>query len=172
MQLHLRVQRLWFLLLIYFSFIVLISSYDCGNHIYGQTVNPHNLQKTPGGSSGGEGALIGGGGSLLGIGSDIGGSIRIPASFCGISGFKPTAGRLRWVSLLVSFMDDHCTVMTLWNTSLLCLHLLISLCCAQFTGYQSYLSRAKIRQVFIIIANIQYYMCHQKNLVTFFFMCL
>ncbi|XP_019135084.2 fatty-acid amide hydrolase 1 [Larimichthys crocea] len=69
-------------------------NYDCGNHIYGQTVNPHNLQKTPGGSSGGEGALIGGGGSLLGIGSDIGGSIRIPASFCGISGFKPTAGRL------------------------------------------------------------------------------
>ncbi|TKS74523.1 Fatty-acid amide hydrolase 1 [Collichthys lucidus] len=66
-------------------------NYDCANHIYGQTVNPHNLQKTPGGSSGGEGALIGGGGSLLGIGSDIGGSIRIPASFCGISGFKPTA---------------------------------------------------------------------------------
>uniref|UniRef100_A0A3P8S2U5 Fatty-acid amide hydrolase 1 n=1 Tax=Amphiprion percula TaxID=161767 RepID=A0A3P8S2U5_AMPPE len=69
-------------------------SYDCSNPMYGQTVNPHNLQKTSGGSSGGEGALIGGGGSLLGIGSDIGGSIRIPASFCGICGFKPTAGRL------------------------------------------------------------------------------
>lgn len=72
-----------------------ILSYDCGNPIYGQTVNPHNLQKTCGGSSGGEGALIGGGGSLLGIGSDIGGSIRIPASFCGICGFKPTSGRVR-----------------------------------------------------------------------------
>ncbi|XP_035509343.1 fatty-acid amide hydrolase 1 [Morone saxatilis] len=69
-------------------------NYDCSNPIYGQTVNPHNLQKTCGGSSGGEGSLIGGGGSVLGLGSDIGGSIRIPASFCGIAGFKPTAGRL------------------------------------------------------------------------------
>uniref|UniRef100_H2V7W7 Fatty-acid amide hydrolase 1 n=1 Tax=Takifugu rubripes TaxID=31033 RepID=H2V7W7_TAKRU len=69
-------------------------NYDCSNPIYGQTVNPHNLQKTSGGSSGGEGALIGGGGSLLGIGTDIGGSIRIPAAFCGICGFKPTTGRL------------------------------------------------------------------------------
>ncbi|XP_073331917.1 fatty-acid amide hydrolase 1 [Pagrus major] len=69
-------------------------SYDCSNPIYGQTVNPHNLQKTSGGSSGGEGALIGGGGSLLGIGTDIGGSIRAPASFCGICGFKATSGRL------------------------------------------------------------------------------
>ncbi|XP_044054786.1 fatty-acid amide hydrolase 1 isoform X2 [Siniperca chuatsi] len=69
-------------------------NYDCSNPIYGQTLNPHNLQKTSGGSSGGEGALIGGGGSVLGLGSDIGGSIRIPASFCGICGFKPTTGRL------------------------------------------------------------------------------
>uniref|UniRef100_A0A673X5R9 Fatty-acid amide hydrolase 1 n=1 Tax=Salmo trutta TaxID=8032 RepID=A0A673X5R9_SALTR len=69
-------------------------SYDCSNPIYGLTLNPHNPQKTPGGSSGGEGALIGGGGSVLGMGSDIGGSIRIPSSFCGICGFKPTANRL------------------------------------------------------------------------------
>uniref|UniRef100_A0A3Q3DLQ2 Fatty-acid amide hydrolase 1 n=1 Tax=Hippocampus comes TaxID=109280 RepID=A0A3Q3DLQ2_HIPCM len=69
-------------------------SYDCSNIIYGQTVNPHNLKKTSGGSSGGEAALIGGGGSILGIGSDIGGSIRIPAAFCGICGLKPTVGRL------------------------------------------------------------------------------
>ncbi|XP_029002928.1 vitamin D3 hydroxylase-associated protein-like [Betta splendens] len=69
-------------------------SYDCSNPIFGQTLNPHNSQKTCGGSSGGEGALIGGGGSLLGIGSDLGGSIRIPASFCGICGFKPTSGRI------------------------------------------------------------------------------
>lgn len=85
-----------------FFFDCLISSYDCSNPIYGQTVNPHNFQKTSGGSSGGEGALIGGGGSLLGIGSDIGGSIRIPASFCGICGFKPTSGRLRWEFLFQS----------------------------------------------------------------------
>lgn len=79
------------------SFDCFISSYDCSNPIYGQTLNPHNTKKTPGGSSGGEGALIGGGGSILGIGSDIGGSIRIPSSFCGICGFKPTSGRLRCV---------------------------------------------------------------------------
>ncbi|KAM8874130.1 fatty-acid amide hydrolase 1 isoform 2-T2 [Spinachia spinachia] len=69
-------------------------NYDCGNPIYGQTVNPHHLQKTSGGSSGGEGALVAGGGSVLGFGSDVGGSIRIPASFCGVCGLKPTAGRL------------------------------------------------------------------------------
>ncbi|XP_017262781.1 fatty-acid amide hydrolase 1 [Kryptolebias marmoratus] len=69
-------------------------NYDCSNPIYGQTLNPHNPQKTCGGSSGGEGALIGGGGSILGVGTDIGGSIRIPSSFCGICGFKPTSGRL------------------------------------------------------------------------------
>ncbi|XP_026070276.1 vitamin D3 hydroxylase-associated protein [Carassius auratus] len=69
-------------------------NYDCSNPIYGQTLNPCNLQKSPGGSSGGEAALIGGGGSLLGIGTDIAGSIRIPASFCGICGFKPTAMRI------------------------------------------------------------------------------
>lgn len=69
-------------------------NYDCSNPIYGQTLNPYNLQKTAGGSSGGEAALIGGGGSVIGVGTDIGGSARIPASFCAISGYKPTAGRL------------------------------------------------------------------------------
>ncbi|NXK61440.1 FAAH1 hydrolase, partial [Sylvietta virens] len=72
-------------------------SYDCSNPIFGQTLNPLNPQKSPGGSSGGEGALIAGGGSILGIGSDIGGSIRLPSSFCGLCGLKPTAERLRWV---------------------------------------------------------------------------
>ncbi|NWS95460.1 FAAH1 hydrolase, partial [Mionectes macconnelli] len=71
-------------------------SYDCSNPIFGQTLNPFNHQKSPGGSSGGEGALIAGGGSILGIGSDIGGSIRLPSSFCGLCGLKPTAERLRW----------------------------------------------------------------------------
>lgn len=81
----------------FFVFLVslVITSYDCSNPIYGQTLNPHHLQKTPGGSSGGEGALIGAGGSVLGLGSDIGGSIRIPSSFCGICGIKPTSNRLR-----------------------------------------------------------------------------
>ncbi|NXA59051.1 FAAH1 hydrolase, partial [Mohoua ochrocephala] len=72
-------------------------SYECSNPIFGQTLNPLNPQKSPGGSSGGEGALIAGGGSILGIGSDMGGSIRLPSSFCGLCGLKPTAERLRWV---------------------------------------------------------------------------
>ncbi|XP_053325142.1 vitamin D3 hydroxylase-associated protein-like [Spea bombifrons] len=67
---------------------------ETSNPIYGLTRNPHNQSKGASGSSGGEGALIGGGGSVLGFGTDLGGSIRLPASFCGISGFKPTPNRL------------------------------------------------------------------------------
>nr|XP_047915067.1 vitamin D3 hydroxylase-associated protein [Anser cygnoides] len=69
-------------------------NYDCSNLIFGQTLNPLNHQKTPGGSSGGEGALIAGGGSILGIGSDVAGSIRLPSSFCGLCGLKPTGNRI------------------------------------------------------------------------------
>ncbi|NXX48482.1 FAAH1 hydrolase, partial [Tricholaema leucomelas] len=69
-------------------------SYDCRNMIFGQTLNPLLYTRTPGGSSGGEGALIGGGGSILGIGTDVGGSLRFPAAFCGICALKPTGNRL------------------------------------------------------------------------------
>ncbi|KAK3796930.1 hypothetical protein RRG08_032234 [Elysia crispata] len=69
-------------------------SYDCTNPLYGTTFNPLDWSRTPGGSSTGEGALIGGGGSIMGIGSDIGGSLRIPADFCGIFTLKPTWGRI------------------------------------------------------------------------------
>uniref|UniRef100_A0A8D2LZ87 Fatty-acid amide hydrolase 1 n=1 Tax=Zonotrichia albicollis TaxID=44394 RepID=A0A8D2LZ87_ZONAL len=69
-------------------------NYDCSNLIFGQTLNPLNPQKSPGGSSGGEGALIAGGGSILGMGSDVGGSIRLPSSFCGLCGLKPTGNRI------------------------------------------------------------------------------
>ncbi|NWU03397.1 VDHAP protein, partial [Urocynchramus pylzowi] len=69
-------------------------NYDCSNLIFGQTLNPLNPQKSPGGSSGGEGALIAGGGSILGIGSDVAGSIRLPSSFCGLCGLKPTGNRI------------------------------------------------------------------------------
>jgi len=69
-------------------------SYSCSNPVYGNTANPHDLTRTPGGSSGGEAALIGAGGSILGIGSDVGGSLRIPAHFSGVCGLKPSSGRI------------------------------------------------------------------------------
>ncbi|XP_067894148.1 fatty-acid amide hydrolase 1-like [Heterodontus francisci] len=74
-------------------------SFECSNPIYGQTLNPHDGGRTPGGSSGGEAALIAAGGSILGIGMDVGGSIRFPAAFCGICGFKPTANRLSKIGM-------------------------------------------------------------------------
>ncbi|NWW93830.1 FAAH1 hydrolase, partial [Rhynochetos jubatus] len=69
-------------------------SYDCRNLIFGQTFNPLLYTRSPGGSSGGEGALVGGGGSILGFGTDVGGSLRFPAAFCGICTLKPTGNRL------------------------------------------------------------------------------
>lgn len=66
---------------------------DCSNPIYGTTVNPHNRALTCGGSSGGEGASLGLRCAALGIGTDIGGSIRVPAAFCGAYGLRPTSLR-------------------------------------------------------------------------------
>lgn len=62
--------------------------------LWGVTRNPWNLELTPGGSSGGSGAALAAGETILATGSDIGGSIRIPASFCGVVGFKPPFGRV------------------------------------------------------------------------------
>lgn len=67
---------------------------EADNPVYGRTNNPWDLERTSGGSSGGEGALIAAGGSALGLGTDLGGSIRVPAHFSGIHGLKPTPGRL------------------------------------------------------------------------------
>lgn len=67
--------------------------FESDNPVYGRTNNPWNLDRTPGGSSGGEAAIIAAGGSALGLGTDIGGSVRVPATFCGLASIKPTAGR-------------------------------------------------------------------------------
>ncbi len=64
------------------------------NRVYGRTNNPHKPEFTCGGSSGGEGAIIGAGASPVGVGSDIGGSVRFPAAFCGIASVKPTMWRI------------------------------------------------------------------------------
>ena len=67
---------------------------DSHNNVFGRVLNPHRLMLGAGGSSGGEGALVAIRGSILGVGTDIGGSIRIPAICCGTYGFKPTPHRI------------------------------------------------------------------------------
>ena len=87
-------------------------SMETDNPISGLTRNPWRLDRSAGGSSGGEGAIIAAGGAPLGLGADIAGSIRIPSAFCGVVGLKPTAGRVS--------TDGHVprapAAMTGWNT--------------------------------------------------------
>jgi Asp-tRNA(Asn)/Glu-tRNA(Gln) amidotransferase A subunit family amidase len=71
-----------------------LTNYETDNFLTGRTNNPWDLERTPGGSSGGEAAAISSGCSPGGVGSDGGGSIRVPAHFCGIAGLKPTPGRI------------------------------------------------------------------------------
>jgi len=78
--------------------------YETDNPVFGRTNNPHDLSRTPGGSSGGEAAAIAAGLSPAGIGSDLAGSIRVPAHFCGIAGLKPTSGSVP--------MDGHLPLAT------------------------------------------------------------
>jgi Asp-tRNA(Asn)/Glu-tRNA(Gln) amidotransferase A subunit family amidase len=72
----------------------LLMAWETDNLLYGRTNNPWDLERTPGGSSGGEAAAIAAGMSVGGVGSDGGGSIRVPAHFSGICGLKPTPGRI------------------------------------------------------------------------------
>ena len=72
----------------------LLIAWETDNLLYGRTNNPWDLDRTPGGSSGGEAAAIAAGMSAGGVGSDGGGSIRVPAHFSGICGLKPTPGRI------------------------------------------------------------------------------
>ena len=67
---------------------------ETDNSVYGRTNNPFDLERSPGGSSGGAGAIVTTGGSPFDIGSDTGGSIRMPAHLCGIAGIKPNSGRV------------------------------------------------------------------------------
>ncbi|KZT35454.1 amidase [Sistotremastrum suecicum HHB10207 ss-3] len=72
------------------------------NHVFGRTVNPYNRLCTPGGSSGGEGALLAMRGSAIGVGTDIGGSVRIPSAFCGLYTLRPSYERLPYQGALNS----------------------------------------------------------------------
>ena len=71
--------------------------------LYGATRNPRDLTRTVGGSSGGDAAAVASGMAALGLGADYGGSIRVPASFCGIYGLRPSAGRVPAVATLPPF---------------------------------------------------------------------
>jgi len=68
--------------------------HESDNPVYGRTNNPWDLERTSGGSTGGEAAIIAARGSPLGIGNDLGGSIRVPCHFCGIHGIRPTSLRM------------------------------------------------------------------------------
>ena len=72
----------------------LLFAFESDNLIFGATRNPYDPSRTPGGSSGGEAALLAACGSPVGLGSDCAGSVRLPAAFCGCAAIKPTSGRL------------------------------------------------------------------------------
>ena len=82
------------------------------SRIWGITRNPHNLEFTPGGSSGGTGASLAAGTTTLGTGTDIGGSIRIPASCCGIVGLKASYGRIPEIPVFNLDFYSHSGPMT------------------------------------------------------------
>ncbi|RFU29945.1 hypothetical protein B7463_g6399, partial [Scytalidium lignicola] len=84
---------------------------ETANNIIGYTYNPKNRYLSSGGSSGGEGALIGLRGSALGLGTDVGGSIRIPSAFNGLYGLKPSSGRLPYEGMANS-MDGQNTILS------------------------------------------------------------
>ncbi len=73
------------------------------NALYGATRNPRDLECTAGGSSGGDAAAVAAGMAPLGLGADYGGSVRVPASFCGIYGLRPSAGRVPNTATLPPF---------------------------------------------------------------------
>lgn len=76
------------------NIIQTLAGMESDNRVYGRSNNPWNLERSPGGSSGGEAAIVAAGGSALGMAGDYGGSTRVPAHVCGLFGLKPTAGRL------------------------------------------------------------------------------
>ena len=76
------------------------------NWHYGHCRNPWNVERIPGGSSAGTGASVAARANFAGLGSDTGGSIRLPAAFCGTSGMKPTHGRLARRAMPLSFSLD------------------------------------------------------------------
>ena len=90
------------------------SWWDSSNYVYGITSNPHSLAYSPGGSSGGEAALLASAGIIISLGSDTGGSIRTPAAFCGVFGHKPSPQTVStkgaWIN---DKQDEYLTIQSL-----------------------------------------------------------
>lgn len=82
-------------------------AFETNNLVYGRTNNPYNLERTSGGSSGGAAAILATSGSPFDLGTDTGGSIRLPSHFCGIAGMKPTQGRIPRTGHIISFDGPH-----------------------------------------------------------------
>lgn len=72
---------------------ITLLSFESENDVWGRTTNPHNMNYSPGGSTGGESALLAFGGGRIGIGSDVAGSVRVPAHFSGIYALRCSVGR-------------------------------------------------------------------------------
>jgi amidase len=87
-------------------------AWETDNLVYGRTNNPYDLKRSPGASSGGAAALIAAGGTPFDIGTDTGGSIRLPAHFCGIAGIRPTSGRVPRTGHIISYVAGPIDSMT------------------------------------------------------------
>ncbi len=79
---------------------IMLADFQTNNSIFGRTTNPWNIERTPGGSSGGAAAALASGMTPFDIGTDLSGSIRLPAHFCGLFGLKPTEQRVPLTGLL------------------------------------------------------------------------
>jgi amidase len=82
-------------------------AFETNNLVYGRTNNPYNLERTSGGSSGGAAAILAASGSPFDLGTDTGGSIRLPSHYCAITGLKPTQGRVPRTGHIISFDGPH-----------------------------------------------------------------
>jgi fatty acid amide hydrolase len=88
------------------NIIQTLAGWESDNPVYGRTNNPWDLDRTPGGSSGGEAAIVAAGGSVFGLAGDFGGSIRLPAHFSGVHGYKPTSHRLSNDDFASGLLED------------------------------------------------------------------